>query len=782
METQQYKPPLARHTSHEDKSMDADGSRRVAVESTSGDVKTAIARSMSRYRRSRSRPPESLSRSPDSHIPRTTLDSSSRTLETSGFDELRLTDFDRTRDPQIQDTEASLQVNTNEQDDPARLRRRHRKNSSLTAGQPKHRIKDLAKSVKDGLEDLENLSLQERKDSQSDEPRLARAEEPAPSQSRNKMLQQQATVPNPGPSFAKVSGNGNIRRRSSLGQNERPRQGTANTMAEPLLSGEHAHKPKRITSPASSVEPTTMTLSAGFDAPLSAVNAGQRKVTVRFEKSTIPVLVTPSTTPLDVICSVSESTGVPINKDATVVLEYFKQLGLERPLRKYEHIRDVLNSWDNDSQNTLIIESSTSAGNNDDLDVRHVSKQPPEESSFFLYHSQKPDQWDKRLVHLRSDGQMQVAKSNHGEASNICHLSDFEIYIPTHRQLAKKIRPPRKICFAIKSQQKSSMFMSTANFVHFFSSSDKKLAKSLYTAVHGWRSWYLISVMGKGQTISRSFGSGIPIGRTGRPVANGKPSRQQQDLTETRITNPNVYPSMKAKRNPVLNSQTTAQRVNMVPQESSDRRTAGVKSGQVSEDNHESSQAATSSPAIDSRNKSHIEKVAVARHPRQIPSEPKQNPQPEPFAATGLLGRTYTQRKRAQQEREPHQIPIRRPNLTHETSPQRQRQQQPHDSSTLKETSPHRPKIKPLIDLTPQYQEPPQHSKKGRGVAVQQIPTGGLIDIATSPDVAIPIPPAATWKRPGTGGSSSGNANVSPQRGAAAAAAAAMIRGGTSHG
>jgi hypothetical protein len=86
--------------------------------------------------------------------------------------------------------------------------------------------------------------------------------------------------------------------------------------------------------------------------------------------------------------------------------------------------------------------------------------------------------------------------------SSICHMSDFDIYIPTQRQLSKRIKPPKKWCFAVKSQQKSAIFLSTANFVHFFATNDKKLAAAWYSAVQGWRSWYLVNVMGKGHSKS----------------------------------------------------------------------------------------------------------------------------------------------------------------------------------------------------------------------------------------------------------------------------------------
>jgi hypothetical protein len=55
----------------------------------------------------------------------------------------------------------------------------------------------------------------------------------------------------------------------------------------------------------------------------------------------------------------------------------------------------------------------------------------------------------------------------------------------------------------------------------------------------------------------------------------------------------------------------------------------------------------------------------------------------------------------------------------------------------------------PLVDLTPQFQEQPQHLKKGRGVV--PIPGKPLIELATDVEVlpgAIIIPAARAWQRP----------------------------------
>lgn len=114
----------------------------------------------------------------------------------------------------------------------------------------------------------------------------------------------------------------------------------------------------------------------------------------------------------------------------------------------------------------------------------------------------------------------------------------------------------------------------------------------------------------------------------------------------------------------------------------------------------------------------------------------------EPFASTGLLGRSYSHRQTAQRggAKDSGHGPGH--------APATNTAQVKGENTAIKRTSSQRQKAKPLIDLTPQFQEPPQHLKKGRGLIPQQIPAGGLVNIATSPEVAIPIPPTKTWRRP----------------------------------
>lgn len=461
-------------------------------------------------------------------------------------------------------------------------------------------------------------------------------------------------------------------------------------------------KLKRTISGPIAIESPHNILAPAFDAPISAVNAGERRVTVKYGDYTTSLPITPSTTPMDIIRLAEDQTPEPIDPKNCILEESYRQLGLERPLRKYEHIRNVMNSWDNDMQNQLVITQPPTGENHEDLELGYVSRSQPGDTSVSIYHSQRPGHWDKRWVTLRSDGQIFVAKKGGGETSNICHLSDFDIYIPTARQLSKKIRPPRKMCFAVKSQQKSSMFMTTVNYVHFFSTGDKALATSWYRAVQDWRSWYLVNVMGEGLNKANS-----PTNRISSVV-------------------------------------------HQLPVDSHDGKFP-VRSGDKKSDTAESA-----SRGLADRNRApppvsyprKLTKDAETGAPSTRRGEPsmiqttRNVQQPEPFAATGLLGRTYTKRQKAPQRVEGGQI--------QGTSPPPAVCTALSSSDGLKRTSSQWPRTRPLIDLTPQYREPPQHARKGRGIVPEQIPAGGLVEIATSPEDAIPVPPTTTWQRPGT--------------------------------
>jgi hypothetical protein len=429
------------------------------------------------------------------------------------------------------------------------------------------------------------------------------------------------------------------------------------------------------------------------DIPRSAVNAGERRVVVKYNESVMSLPITPTTTTQDLLDCASTSMSSSFEPQQSALSESFTQLGLERPLRKYEHIRDVMNSWDFDAQNHLfVLTTSVNVLSKGDVDPRVLPKKPGG-TSLYMYHSQRPGKWNKRWVSLGEDGQISISKRQDGsQSSNLCHLSDFDIYKPTQRQL-KKLRSPKKVCFAIKSQQKSVMFLNGANFVHFFATSDGPLTETWYSAVRTWRSWYLVNVLGEGQ-----------------------------DQAISKITS---WESSAGAQTMALGTSGQNQPVSQRGQQS----TLGMPKA-------DSSSKATPRPpvlkALHNRDLCEVSLRGRSAPPSSFPNYQIHQPDPS-VPASG---------------------PRRAPSLVRggeRTTSIRSSVKAP--SSLRRSTSLSRAgsicqAAQPLVDLTPQFQEQPQHLRKGRGVAA--VPGKPLVELATDVEAlpgAITIPAARAWQR-----------------------------------
>ncbi|KAF4970607.1 hypothetical protein FSARC_2388 [Fusarium sarcochroum] len=239
----------------------------------------------------------------------------------------------------------------------------------------------------------------------------------------------------------------------------------------------------------------------GTDAPTSAINGGERRVCVRCLSSVINLPVNTDTSPVDILYSTANLTSHEIDPKGSVLIECYVELGLERRLRRYERIRDVMNSWDRDQQNSLLVVTNDISQSDDpDLDIKSVPRTPTPPPGFTLhmYHSSRPGKWNKRWITLLESGQMFASKKPDSKVSDkdstvLCHLSDFDIYTPRESEARRHLKAPRRFCYAVKSQQKTFVFPNGENFVHFFCAEDGKLARRFLELVQRWRSWYLVN-------------------------------------------------------------------------------------------------------------------------------------------------------------------------------------------------------------------------------------------------------------------------------------------------
>lgn len=518
----------------------------------------------------------------------------------------------------------------------------------------------------------------------------------------------------------------------------------------PLLSVTTAKEKEDKVSPASGILSGGGGIVPGIDAPASAINSGERKAKVKCGHSSLILLVTVSTTCADILHSAAKVLPQKVDVNNSVLLESYKDLGLERPIRRYEHIRDVLNSWDHDDDNTLLIVPSANGDIDEDLDIKGVPAQQPGDTTFQLYHSQRPGIWDKRTITLRADGQVLMVKGIGREMKNICHMSDFDIYIPTAKHTSKFIKPPKRHCFAMKSQYKSSIFLSTENFVHFFCTKDQNVAAAWYKAAQGWRTWHLVNVMGKGHEDKAPEMKTTVDMRRSLETSGHRPDKPS-------ITSPYLTGSFKP-----LISEDEYEQINGSPQAPSPPKhyvnTAAMHAQQKM---NRPKRAPPISFPRGFREEDDVKTLQYNALAAQTPVLPNPLPDDVPL---GLLAKTHSAQPRLGSPIKENVINTYGHDDTN-TSRGHGRALSVRSTRTsgggLGRTATQRQPQpqKPLIDLTPEYKEPPQHIKKGRGIIPQQMPAGGLVEIATTPEVAIPVPPAVAWQRPSTSSGRPGTSN-----------------------
>lgn len=485
-----------------------------------------------------------------------------------------------------------------------------------------------------------------------------------------------------------------------------------------------------------------------------------QRVIVVCNKKRMQLPVTPTTTPLDLIKTAATVLTDPIDVRTAVLSELFAKVSITRPLRNYEYVRDVMNSWDYDTQNELtIIDSDMDGINQDDLLSYKVSETRPEGMSCFIQYSSRPGKWTKRYMTLRPDGQLVMAKNEKAsekDQENICTLTDYDIYSITQQKLAR-VRPPKKICFAVKSMQKSNIFADESQYVHFFCTNDRGTATAFYRALQRWRSWYLKHQKGEGlkKTVPTSRNvSGAQAGPGASSHARGESVGSHYQLGAfTTLIDLDDF-------NKALDSIEVHR-----PGEFPDDKPLGRLDTQAMHARKKSVRVKQAPPTAFSRSAMATENASQSLGSRGSVRKSIEQQEEEAFAAGGLLGRAYTQRQAALQSRDQEQSgPFTEgPSLLNNMN--RANNGQAVDSglkrnssvrSTHRQTSSdlHRSNSKrvpgmpePLIDLTPSYRPPPQFSSRGKGKGYNPgAAAGPLVESATSIEEAIKVPPSSDWR------------------------------------
>ncbi|KAG0056548.1 hypothetical protein BGZ83_004571 [Gryganskiella cystojenkinii] len=154
--------------------------------------------------------------------------------------------------------------------------------------------------------------------------------------------------------------------------------------------------------------------------------------------------------------------------DRWTIFEYSKEFMIERPLRDFEVILDVIKTWEADKDNKMICKSFPVRN---ELSASEVVRLvgPVGQASFvrpqgMVYLETKKSKWEKRYLHA-TDTAVYHAKDSKGSGEKmLCLLKNFDVYAV---QVPRK-KAPTKFGFALKSSDKIHLFETPEDdYIHY---------------------------------------------------------------------------------------------------------------------------------------------------------------------------------------------------------------------------------------------------------------------------------------------------------------------------
>ncbi|KAG0370180.1 hypothetical protein BGZ54_007380 [Gamsiella multidivaricata] len=233
--------------------------------------------------------------------------------------------------------------------------------------------------------------------------------------------------------------------------------------------------PRNQSTPQGSLAPSTP--SSSTSAAATTTPATQRLVATRIyiqtETDFKSVNLAPNSTALDVLHMLQQrgtfgDIGDSRYHDRWTVFEYSKEFMIERPLRDFEVLLDVMKTWEADKDNKMICKSFPARN---ELSAKEVIRLvgPAGQEDFVRPHGwvhveMKKGKWVKRYLHT-TDTAVYHSKDNKftGE-SMLCLLRNFDVYAV---QVPRK-KAPTKFGFALKSSDSIHMFETPEDdYIHY---------------------------------------------------------------------------------------------------------------------------------------------------------------------------------------------------------------------------------------------------------------------------------------------------------------------------
>ncbi|GAA5832843.1 hypothetical protein JCM11251_000501 [Rhodosporidiobolus azoricus] len=145
------------------------------------------------------------------------------------------------------------------------------------------------------------------------------------------------------------------------------------------------------------------------------------------------------------------------------LFEVWRNMGIERPIREYELIADVVKTWDSDS--AVLVFRRTPLW---PIISSHARLHPTLPRTGTVQIELKKGKWSKRFLELK-DGVVSHSKSDKGkDPTTLCQLTNFDVFF-VNPQTADQLKAPKPFVFALKSRLTRAHFEEKSEWVHFLS-------------------------------------------------------------------------------------------------------------------------------------------------------------------------------------------------------------------------------------------------------------------------------------------------------------------------
>ncbi|CAJ0840191.1 5344_t:CDS:10 [Entrophospora sp. SA101] len=171
------------------------------------------------------------------------------------------------------------------------------------------------------------------------------------------------------------------------------------------------------------------------------------------------ISITSEMTALDVLNSLRNNKSIS-DDDSWTIFELINEFGLERPIRDWEYLSRIIETWDFDRKYAFVLKKYPYRNA---LTIDGFNNAVPPMFGF-LHMEVKKNKWQKRYFHVK-DGSLYYnnnGKDTKSKTSDnfLCTMANFDVY-----SLIKSCnrKPPTKFVFALKSQDKITMFENPEN-------------------------------------------------------------------------------------------------------------------------------------------------------------------------------------------------------------------------------------------------------------------------------------------------------------------------------